>query len=129
MSNVKNDQAFKSLTQIEGKMTFAQDNNGLHLLNFTNDEDAMMAPFKAYCKVLVMRDGNVYIIEQPKRIKNHPIFRDDNSSLTLGRDGKYYFVFILPEAQVNELPKQLVRQANAIAQKVEDEILCGKEER
>ena len=129
MSNAKNDQAFESLTRIEGTMTFAQNENGLHLLDFTNDEDAMMKPFKAHCKVLVMRDGNVYIIEKPKRIKNHPIFRDDNSSLTLGRDGKYYFVFILPEAQVNALPKQLVRQANAIAKKVEDEILGRKEEK
>ena len=25
-------------------------------------------------------------------------FREDNSTLTLGRDGKYYFCFILPEA-------------------------------
>ena len=38
--------------------------------------------------------------------------------LSLGRDGRYYFVFTLPEQLVDELPKELVRQASAIAQKV-----------
>jgi hypothetical protein len=71
-----------------------------------------------------MRDGNVYMTEKPKRQKNKPLFRDDNSSLSLGRDGKYYFVFTLPEQLVAELPEQLVRQASAIAQKVIRELIC-----
>jgi hypothetical protein len=65
-----------------------------------------------------MRDGNVYITELPKRVKNKPMFRDDHYSQSLGRDGRYYFVFSLPEQQVDGLPKELVRQASAIAQKV-----------
>ena len=57
---------------------------------------------------------------------NTPIFREDNSSLTLGRDGKYYFCFILPEAKVKRLPDALVHQALSIAQKVERTILKQK---
>ena len=62
-----------------------------------------MEPFLADCKVQGMRDGNVYITERPKQKHNTPIFREDNSTLTLGRDGKYYFCFILPEAKADIL--------------------------
>ena len=65
-----------------------------------------------------MRDGNVYVSELPKRIRNKAIFRDDNCSLSLGRNGKYYFVFSLDEERIGELPEELVRQASTIAQKV-----------
>ena len=81
-------------------------------------EDVEMEAFITKCKVQGMRDGNIYMTELPKRHKNKPIFRDDNSSLSLGRDGKYYFVFTLSEQQLEELPQELVRQASAIAQKV-----------
>ena len=73
----------------------------------------------SHCKVQAMRDGNVYVTELPKRIHSTPLFREDNSTLTLGRNGKYYFVFMLPQALVDELPDRLVQQALAIAQKVE----------
>ena len=52
-------------------------------------------------------------------------FREDNSSLTLGRDRRYYFVFTLEEGQVKQLPDRLVRQALAIAQKV-DKMIAGR---
>ena len=71
-------------------------------------------------------DGNVYITERPRRQRNSPLFREDNSSLTLGRDGKYYFCFILPEAKSDSLPDALVHQALSIAQKVERTILKQK---
>ena len=45
------------------------------------------------------------------------------STFTLGRDGKYYFCFILPEAKADSLPDTLVHQALSIAQKVEQQIL------
>jgi hypothetical protein len=53
-------------------------------------------------------------------------FREDNSSLTLGRDHRYYFVFTLEEGQVKQLPDRLVRQALAIAQKVARNLLNQK---
>ncbi len=99
-------------------MTFIKWKNGLHTADFECCDDVQVEPFTANCKVQCMRDGNVYISQLPKRIRGKAMFRDDNSTLTLGRDGRYYFVFTLPQQQLNHLPAQLVRQAGAIAQKV-----------
>ena len=110
-------------------MTFGKLENGLNALDFACFETVEMESFTADCKVQAMRDGNVYITEKPKRIRNTPIYREDNSSLTLGHDGKYYFVFSLSQEKVAELPDRLVQQALAIAQKVNREIIGGKEER
>ena len=79
-----------------------------------------MEAFLGKCKVQILRDGHIIIHELPKRDKNKAIFRDDNSSFTLGRDGKYYFVFTMPEQLVNEIPYQLQRQAAVIAGKVKN---------
>lgn len=103
---------------MNGMMTFGQTEKGLCVMDFECCEDTELEEVVTKCKVQRMRDGNVYITELPRRIKNKPIFREDNSSLTLGKDGKYYFVFTMPEQLVNELPAQLVRQARAIAKKI-----------
>ena len=106
-------------------MTMGETDNGLKMLDFMCTEYVEMEPFLANCRVQGMRDGNVYITERPKQKHNTPIFREDNSSLTLGRDGKYYFCFILPEQQLDILPDRLVHQALAIAQKV-DRMIAGR---
>jgi len=110
-------------TQIGGMMTFIETDQNLLLLDFTNDEDAMMTPASFQGKVQVMRDGNVYITEKKKSKRNKPIFREDHSSLSLGFDGIYYFTFRLPEEMVASLPDKLAHEALVIAQKVVNEIL------
>ncbi len=105
-------------TMLDGVMTFGKTSKGQKMLDFMCTEYVELEPFIADCKVQGMRDGNVYITEKPKRIHNKPLFREDNSTLTLGRDGRYYFVFTLPKERVRELPDKLVHQALAIAQKV-----------
>ena len=110
-------------TTLNGMMTFGLVDNNLHILDFCSTDFAEVEPFIADCKVQAMRDGNVYITEKTKRIRNTPLFREDNSSLTLGRDNRYYFYFSLPKEQLAELPHQLIHQALAIAQKVERTIL------
>lgn len=110
-------------------MTFGKLDDGLNALDFADTEAAELEPFTATCKVQAMRDGNVYITEKPRRLRNKPLFREDNCSLTLGRDGRYYFAFSLPAELVKELPDRLVHQSLAIAQKVERHILGGKEEK
>lgn len=102
---------------LNGMMTFGECENGLRFADFECCEEVEMEPFVGDCKVQVMRDGNVYITERPKRIRNRALLRDDNSSLSLGRDGRFYFVFSLPAAELDKLPAQLVRQASAIAGK------------
>ena len=116
-------------TALNGMMTFGKLENGLNALDFACFEAVEMEGFSANCRVQVMRDGNVYITERAKRVRNTPIFREDNSSLTLGHDGRYYFVFSLPVERVEELPDRLVHQALAIAQKVESVTLGGKEDK
>lgn len=117
----------KNITTLDGMMTFGKLDDGLNALDFSSFEAVEMEPFTATCKVQAMRDGNVYITEKPKRVRNKPLFREDNSSLTLGRDGNYYFVFKLSEELVKELPDALVQQSLAIAQKVQRGIIGGKE--
>ena len=106
------------INTVNGTMTFCENDNRQKLLDFMCTEYVELEPFIADCKVQGMRDGNVYITEKPKRIHNKPLFREDNSTLTLGRDGRYYFLFTLPKERVRERPDKLVHQALAIAQKV-----------
>ncbi|MBR0525300.1 MAG: hypothetical protein IJJ98_01225 [Prevotella sp.] len=102
---------------LNGMMTFGECENGLRFADFECCEEVEMEPFVGDCKVQVMRDGNVYITERPKRIRNRALLRDDNSSLSLGQNGRFYFVFSMPAAELDKLPAQLVRQASAIAGK------------
>ena len=111
--------------EAEGVMTYGQLENGLHIFDFQCLEAVEMVEVCANFKVRQMRDGNIYMTEIPKRERNTPIFRDDNSSLSLGKDGKYYFFFALPEQLVDNLPAELVRQASAIANKVIRELLTS----
>jgi len=104
---------------VDGMMTFGKLENGLHTADFQNYEtNVETEPFCGRCKVQVMRNGNSYITELPKQVRHKPLFRQDDSSLSLGRNGVYYFVFRLPEAEVAELPEKLVRQANEAAAKM-----------
>jgi hypothetical protein len=117
----------KKQVTLEGMMTFGLLETGLHTADFMCCEDVEMEAFIAKCKVQGMRDGNIYMTELPKRMRNKPLFRDDNSSLSLGRNGRYYFVFSMPQEQVDELPKELVRQASDIAQKVLRELILKQQ--
>ena len=110
---------------LDGYMAVGQENN-LHILDFMCCEDVKMEAFTGKCKVELMRDGNVYISEIPKHPRNKPIFREDNCSLSHGRNSRYYFVFSLDDDQLEQLPEKLVHQASAIAQKVIRELIKGR---
>ena len=116
-TNRYNNRTNESEMTLDGMMTFGKCENGLRFADFECCEDVEMEPFVGDCKVQVMRDGNVYITERPKRIRNRALLRDDNSSLSLGQNGRFYFVFSMPAAELDKLPAQLVRQASAIAGK------------
>ena len=116
MSTKKN--SSKRELTLDGMMTFGKLETGLRTLDFMCCEDAEMEAFEGTFRVQGMRDGNVYMTERKRRVRNKPIFREDNSSLSLGQDGRYYFYFALPQELLDELPEQLIRQAMAIALKV-----------
>ena len=115
----------QSLVTAKGLMVFGQSEKGLHTADFECCDDIQVEPYTGNFKLQIMRDGNVCATARPKRVKNTPIFREDNSSLSLGKDGRYYFVFSLPEDRVNELPEQLLRQARAIARKAMSLMING----
>lgn len=118
--------AINKPVMLDGYMAVSEENN-LHILDFVCCEDVQMDAFTGKCKVELMRDGNVYISELPRRHKNKPIFRDDNCSLSHGHNGKFYFVFTMDDDRLGELPQQLIQQAGNIARKVLKEIIFKKE--
>ncbi len=108
----------ESLITAKGLMVLGKSEKGLHTADFECcDDDLQVEPFTGKFQMQIMRDGNVYATELPKRIRGKALFREDNATLTLGRDGRYYFVFSLPEEMVDQLPERLIRQARAIARK------------
>ena len=108
----------KTTVEAEGMMSFGELENGLKTMDFTSLSYVKMEECTANFKVKSMRDGNVYMTQIPRRPRNHSLFRDDNASLSLGKNGRFYFVFTLPEEMIDDLPAELIRQASAIAQKV-----------
>ncbi len=114
----KKNNSVRKPIEAEGVMTYGQLDNGLKTLDFTCLLDMQLEATNANFKVQQMRDGNIYMTEIPKRVRNNAIFRDDNASLSLGQNGRYYFVFTLPEERIDVLAEELVRQASVIAQKV-----------
>lgn len=113
----------KKQVTLDGLMTLGMLENGLKTADFQCCEDVEMEAFSGTFKVQGMRDGNVYMTEKPKRIKNKPIFREDNASLSHGQDKRWYFYFSLDEDQLEQLPEKLVHQASAVAQKVLRELI------
>ena len=103
---------------LDGLMTIGMLENGLKIADFMCCEDVEMEAFSGTFKVEGKCDGNVYMTQLSKRIRNKAIFRDDNASLSQGQDKRWYFYFSLDEDQLEQLPEKLVRQAIAIAQKV-----------
>ena len=105
---------------LDGLMTVSKSGNGLRTADFMCCEDVEIEAFVGRFKVQGMRDGNMYMQELPKRQRNKPLFQLDNSSFTLGRDGKYYFRFILPEAEVESLAELLMKDVKQTILKVKE---------
>ena len=103
---------------LDGLMTIGMLENGLKTADFMCLDDVAVEPFNGKCRVQIMHDGNVYVTELPRRIRNRAIFREDNASLSHGRDGRWYFCFSLDDSELEQLPGKLVQQASAIAGKV-----------
>ena len=119
---VKKSKIKKSVT-LDGLMTLGQLDDGRHTADFACCEDVQLEQVEGLFKVQIQRDGNVYMTQKKKRIKNSPLFREDNSSFSHGKDKKYHFIFRMNEDLIEDIPKELVRQALAIAQKITRELL------
>ena len=78
-----------------------------------------------YLSSLLVRELAVFDVIDDEHHIWHTLFRDDNSTLSKGKNGRYYFVFSLKEKRLEELPEELVRQASEIAKKVVKELCNG----
>lgn len=107
-----------SQVTLDGMMTFGIVDKNLHTADFFSTEYVEVEPWTALCRVQRMRDGNLYVTEVPKRVRNKPIYREDNATFSQGQDKRWYFCFSLDEEELYRLPEELVRQARAIAEKV-----------
>ena len=116
----------QSVITIDGMMTIGKTKEGLHTADFVSSEYVETEAFTGKCNVQMMRDGNVYITELPKQQRNKPMFRQDHSSLSKGQNGRYYFVFTLPEELAGEIPETLVREAKEAARKFTKAFLENK---
>jgi hypothetical protein len=58
---------------LDGLLTLGKFDNGLRSLDFMCCEDVVMEPFAGSFKVQGMRDGNVYMQEHKKRIRNNSL--------------------------------------------------------
>ena len=119
---VKKNKIKKSVT-LDGLMTLGQLEDGRHTADFACCEDVELEQVKGTFSVDIQRDGNVYMTEEKKRIRNTPLFREDNSSFSHGRNKRYYYVFSMEDDRIEDLAEELVRQANVIAQKISRELL------
>ena len=112
---------------LDGMLTISKLDNELRTADFECCEDTEIVPFVGRFRVQAMHNGDVYMQELPKRIRNKPLFKLDNSSLSLGRDGHYYYSFRLPESEVERLPQLLMRESRQMATKVRKNILNDEE--
>ena len=108
----------QSEVTLDGMMTIGKSSDNLYRADFQCCEDVEVEAFVGRFKVQGMRDGNVYMEELPKRVRNTPLFRLDNSSFSLGRDGWYYYLFRLPESELKALPELLMKDVREAVAKI-----------
>ena len=105
-------------TMMEGMMVIGKTNDGLHTADFISGELVEIETLIGTFKVHIMHDGNIYMQEQPKKKRNHPMFREDNMSLSHGTDTYWYVSFRCADEDLVHLPEMLTKQAAGIARKV-----------
>ena len=106
------------VVNVDGIMTIDKTENGARRMDFLCTEDVEIEAFDGVFRLQAMHDGSIYMTEKPKRVRNKPLFRQDNSSLSLGKNGRYYFVFNMPQELKDLLPDTLVKEAREVARKI-----------
>ena len=95
---------------VDGFMTYGEWENGQRFADFGSCEEVRMEPFCMNAKVQVMRDGNMYVSQLPKRIRRKPVLKLPHGSLSFGEDGMDRFIFVLPKEQRGEFVKLLGKE-------------------
>ena len=121
----KNSKKMRQAT-LDGLLTIGKCDNNQRRADFVCCEDVEVEAFVGRFKVQGMHNGDLYMQELPKRVRNTPLIRLDNSTFTLGNDGLYYYQFRLPESEVKALPELLMKDVRETVSKVISMILNGK---
>ena len=109
----------KRMVTLDGMVTYSKLLDGLIVVDFKNyDPEVEVEPVAGRFKGRLMHDGNLYLEQLPRRIRNKPKYRQDHSSVSIGRNGKGYFVMVVDEAELDAFPQILVREANEAAAKM-----------
>ena len=109
----------KRMVTLDGMVTYSKLLDGLIVVDFKNyDPEVEVEPVAGRFKGRLMHDGNLYLEQLPRRIHNKPKYRQDHSSVSIGRNGKGYFVMVVDEAELDAFPQILVREANEAAAKM-----------
>lgn len=114
------------MVTLDGMLTIGKLTNNLYQADFQCCEDVEVESFIGRFRVQGTHNGDLYMQELPKRTRNKPLFRLDNSTLTLGSDGMYYYIFRLSESEVKALPELLMKDVREAVAKVVRLILNGK---
>lgn len=124
MSKIREKKGIQEQMTMDGLMSVAKLEDGRHRLDFQCCEDVETEKFNGNFKVQGMHNGNIYMEEHKKRVKSKPMFRQDNSSLSLGRNGRYYFIFSLAEERIEELPERLKKETAEVVRKIKEMRRC-----
>ena len=96
---------------LDGMMVIGKLEDGRMTADFECFEDVDLEPVTGKFKAQVMRDGNMYMTQEKKRIRRKPICKFAHSSVTFGPDGFDRFIFILPSEQRSEFYRLLHQEA------------------
>ena len=107
---------------LDGMMTYSKLENGLLTARFKNyDTELEVDLVRGKFKCQRMNDGDLYMEQLPRRLRNRPKFRQDHSSVSIGRNGKGYFVLVVDASELSAFPKILLREAYEAAAKMNAE--------
>ena len=116
----------KRLATLDGIMTYSMLESGLISGDFKNfDPEVEMEPVTGKFKCQLMRDGNIYLEQLPPRVRNKPKYRQDHSSVSIGRNGKGYFTLVVDEDELEAFPDILLREAREAVAKMKKAKLKG----
>ena len=105
---------------VDGMMSFGKLDNNLNQASFMPCEHVEVDPYIGRFKVQLLRNGYLYLEQLAKRIRNHPLFRLTHSSLSFGRNAKYYYVLSAPESEAEHIPEWLEQEAHEAAEKLRE---------
>ena len=100
---------------LDGQMTIGKLETGQHIADFVNTEHAQVEPFSADCKVQMLGNGCMSVVEKPKRIRKDPERRGTRWSVSLGLDGKTRVYWGHPNDDLENAAELLEQDVTEIA--------------